>query len=209
MDILPESKKQHPAVKFLPLVLPLIWMFSSTLFVLILSVVLIVKDSSSPKTAYKYAIFSANPKVLGYSTQAITGEDGRGERIDMIFTKYKCPITGHGQKFVEAADKHQIPYWLVAAVAFQESSCGKMTPKVQGNETFNLYGWGVWGKNVHKFDSIDQGIETVSKYMSTKFISKGITEPCDIMKVYTPPSKGSWCEGIKFFRDEILDYETP
>jgi len=209
MDTLPDTSKKKALVKLFPVMLPVAWLITSTLFIVIISFALIFNLNKANNTAYKYAIFSSSPKVLGASSTRITGDDARAERIDSIFAKYKCPIKGHGSTFVKEADKNNIPYWLVAAIAFQESSCGKNTPIVNGNETYNLYGWGVWGPHVYKFDSMEEGIAVVSKYMSTKFISKGIIEPCDIMKVYTPPSNGSWCKGVKFFRDEILEFETP
>ena len=161
------------------------------------------------KPTIKYSVFAGQPMVMGSTSTNLEEGDARAVKIDKVFQKYKCPITGTGDIFVKYADENNIPYWMVAAVAFQESSCGKNTPKVDGEETYNLYGWGVWGAHVKQFDSMEHGIETVSKYMNTRFFSQGITEPCDIMRVYTPPSKGSWCEGVKFFRDEIAHYETP
>lgn len=209
MDILPDNAKKRGYIKLFPVILPIAWLLTSSLFIFIISFALILSLHNSSSSAYRYTIFSASPKVLGASSTRITGDDARAERIDSIFNKYKCPIKGYGKTFVQEADKNKIPYWLVAAIAFQESSCGKNTPIVNGDDTYNLYGWGVWGPHVYKFDSIEEGIAVVSKYMNTKFISKGIREPCDIMKVYTPPSNGSWCMGVKFFRDEILEFETP
>lgn len=208
MDNLPNTSK-IPNKDFLAVIVPVVWVISTTLFLMVLSIYLLVQERKSPDLAYKYTIFSSKPKVLGYSTQDVDTEDARDERIDEVFEKYKCPIQGYGETFVKEADKNNIPYWLVAAIAFQESSCGKNTPVVKGEETYNLYGWGVWGPHVFKFESMEEGIATVSEYMSSKFISKGVTEPCEIMKTYTPPSKGSWCEGVKFFRDEIVEFESP
>jgi hypothetical protein len=31
---------------------------------------------------------------------------------------------------------------------------------------------------------------------------------CIIMNTYTPPSNGSWCNGVKYFGDMIQNYET-
>lgn len=208
--VIDKPSKQFSYKKTFPYILPVLWFFSLSLFTFMLTFVTILyMENSSAAKAPKYSIFSAKPMVLGSATSTVQGDDARAERIDKIFEKYNCPIQGHGQKFVEAADKNNIPYWLVAAVAFQESSCGKQTPKVEGAETYNLYGWGVWGEHVKQFDDLDHGIEVVSKYMYDMFYSKGVTEPCEIMKTYTPPSKGSWCAGVKFFRDEIREYESP
>ena len=76
-------------------------------------------------------------------------------------------------------------------------------------ESYNGWGWGVWGDNVKFFDDWEHGIATVSEYLAERFYSKGITDPCDIMKVYTPPSNGSWCQGIDYFKEVITQYESP
>ncbi|MFA6981612.1 MAG: hypothetical protein WC243_01130, partial [Patescibacteria group bacterium] len=99
---------------------------------------------------------------------------------------------------------------FAAAIAFQESNCGRRTPKIEGvEETYNAWGWGVWGDNLRTFGSWEEGIERVSKYLGDNFFSQGITDPCEIMKTYTPPSDGSWCEGVKYFGEIISGYQTP
>lgn len=113
-----------------------------------------------------------------------------------------------GEVFVHEADKNNIPYWLVAAVSFQESGCGKKTPETDGVESYNAWGWGVWGDNKHGFDNWARGIETVSKYFGDRFYSQGYTDTCEIMKVYTPPSNGSWCRGVNYFGDEIMNFSS-
>ena len=157
----------------------------------------------------KYSVFSSTPLTIENVDTRIVHIDSKAERIDSIFRKYKCPLAGFGQVFVDEAEKNEIPYWLLPAMAFQESSCGKNTPVVDGIDTYNLFGWAVWGENVHGFDSYEHAIQTVSKYMYTKFYSQNITELCDIMKVYTPPSNGSWCQGVGYFAEEIESYSTP
>ncbi|HSX39128.1 MAG TPA: hypothetical protein VLI92_00875, partial [Candidatus Saccharimonadales bacterium] len=123
--------------------------------------------------------------------------------------EYGCPnFEGLGANFVAEADKNKIPYWLIPAVSFQESDCGNITPKKDVLESYNAYGWGIWGENVRNFDNWDHGIATVSKYMSDRFYSQGITDLCEIMKTYTPPSKGSWCKGVETFKDIIENYQT-
>jgi hypothetical protein len=114
-----------------------------------------------------------------------------------------------GDVFVNEADKNDIPWYLAAAVAFQESGCGKNTPKVDGAESYNAWGWEVYGNTVHTFENWVRGIETVSSYFSKNFFSKGISDPCEIMKTYTPSSGGSWCAGVNEFADQIKNYRTP
>jgi hypothetical protein len=157
----------------------------------------------------KYAIYTSKPLVLAKTSYDIYTKDSRSQRIDEIFKAYNCPLEGMGEKFVHEADKNDIPWWIAASIAFQESSCGKNTPKVDGAESYNAWGWAVYGDNVHTFDNWARGIETVSKYLSKRFFSQGITETCEIMRVYTPPSNGSWCNGVDHFRNQIENYKTP
>jgi hypothetical protein len=189
------------------LLLPIAW-FSSTfiLAIVILAVLLITTDvSSTKKTTTPFA--SNNQMVLGSSTVAIDAFDSRAATIDKVFAKYNCPLEGYGETFVKYADEYDIPFWLVASIAFQETSCGKNQPiTAEGKLSNNFWGYGVWGKYVKAFDTVEDGIKAVSKYMSVNFYSQGVTNLCEIMKTYTPPSNGSWCRGVKYFGDEMLNY---
>ncbi|OGC65638.1 hypothetical protein A2274_02855 [candidate division WWE3 bacterium RIFOXYA12_FULL_43_11] len=155
-----------------------------------------------------YNIYSSKPLTYEYAVSKVNAKDSRAEKIDGVFNIYKCPMEGLGGKFVEEADKYGIPWWLAASVAFKESSCGKNTPTVGGQESYNAWGWGVYGDNVRSFDNFARGIETVSKYFSDKFYSLGIEDPCEIMKVYTPPSDGSWCRDVIHFSEVFDQYRT-
>jgi hypothetical protein len=156
----------------------------------------------------KYNIFSAQPLVLGTSTINLYGMDSRAKKIEGVFRAYNCPMRGTGEFIVEQADKNGIPYWIIPAIAFQESMCGKITPERAGVESYNAWGWAVYGGNAKFFNNYEHGIKVVSEYMSNRFFKQGITEPCDIMRIYTPPSKGSWCRGVNYFGDKIKNYST-
>ena len=59
------------------------------------------------------------------------------------------------------------------------------------------------------FENWEEGISTVSEFLNNRFYKQGVTEPCEIMKIYTPSSGGSWCNGVEFFGDIISNYKTP
>lgn len=183
--------------------------FSVVLIFTILTSAMLNPQKARPLDTTRYAIYSSKPLVLQQSASTIYSMDSRAQKINEVFKMFKCPLEGLGDVFVYEADKNNIPWWLAASVAFQESSCGKNTPKVDGNESYNAWGWGVYGGNVFTFENWARGIETVSRYFDKYFISKGITDTCEIMKTYTPPSTGSWCEGVNHFAELIKDYKTP
>ena len=205
----PRVLKQITRLSKIPRSYAFIWFGTSTASALIIITLLINSFTTLPKVAsQKYSIFASKPLVLGKSTERILGRDSRASVLNEVFESYDCPLTGMGDTFVSEADKHDIPYWLVAAVSFQESNCGKKTPGFEGSDSYNAWGWGVWGDNVKGFDDWEDGVETVSEYFSEKFYSNGVTDLCTIMKTYTPPSKGSWCNGVAYFRDRIVHYES-
>jgi hypothetical protein len=164
---------------------------------------------SQTQPSDKYYIYSSKPLTVEQATSRVEIKDSRAQKINEIFKYYKCPLEGMGEVFVNEADANNIPWYLVASVAFQESSCGKNTPKVNGEESFNAWGWAVYGDKTHRFDNWARGIEIVSKYFASRFFSQGITDTCVIMKTYTPPSNGSWCNGVNEFSDLIKNYQTP
>ena len=178
---------------------------------LLIAIVFLISGGNSASTKYnKYSIFSSKPLTALASSTNLFGGDPKVATLEKIFDAYNCPLKGYGKTFVKEAEKHGIPYWLVAAIAFQESSCGKITPKIEsGEETYNAWGWGVWGKHVKSFESWEDGIITVSRYLGDNFFNRGVTDTCEIMKIYTPPSDGSWCRGVNYFGDIIQNYKTP
>lgn len=159
----------------------------------------------SKKEEPLYSVFEAKPPLEITAEDSISGSDSRAAIVDQYFAKHKCPMAGTGQKMVEVADKYGFDYWWLPAIAWQESTCGKVMP----HDSYNAWGYGIYGTKVTRFESWDQAIETIARDLSKNYFNKGLVEPCDVMKRYTPPSKGSWCKGIIYFRDEMLAHKTP
>lgn len=178
---------------------------------LLIAVVFLLTTSHETTPKYnKYAIFSSKPLNSLAASTNLFGGDPRSASLEKVLSAYNCPLAKYSKVLVKEADKNKIPYWLVAAIAFQESSCGKITPKLDGGEeSYNAWGWGVWGPHVKPFKDWEDGIETVSKYLGEKFFARGITDTCEIMKIYTPPSDGSWCKGVNYFGEIIQNYKSP
>lgn len=181
------------------------WFLSSNVMAFCLLFVLI-SASNKPKPVTTYNVFASKPLVEGASVAgAVAGEDTRAAIIDQYYAKHNCPMTGLGTKMVETADKYGLPFWLIPSISWVESTCGKNIIE----NSYNAYGWGIYGNTVTKFSSWDEGIDKLGSYLLRVFYSKGTTDLCTIEKTYTPPSKGKWCKNVAYFRDEMLDFKTP
>ena len=87
--------------------------------------------------------------LLAYRPQTPQILDSRPGKIDNYFAKNNMPLAGYGETFVRAADKCDMDWRLLPAIAVRESSGGK---HMQYN---NPFGWG--GAQI-KFDNIDDAI---------------------------------------------------
>lgn len=78
--------------------------------------------------------------------------DPRIKRIDSYFAKYTMPLEGHGNTFVEAADRCDMDWRLLPAIAVRESTGGK---RMIHNNPFG------WGSAQIPFENFDEAIREV------------------------------------------------
>lgn len=82
--------------------------------------------------------------------------------------QYDSPLANHAQTFIDEADKNNLDWKLVAAIAGVESYFGQMIPPYSNNG----WGYGVYGNNVRTFSSWDDGISTVSQALRSDYLGK-------------------------------------
>jgi hypothetical protein len=80
--------------------------------------------------------------------------DDRPDRLDAYYKKYKMPLSGYGQKFVEVADSCGIDWRLLPAISVQESTGGKY---MRLNNPFG------WASARIGFKDFNEAIEVVGK----------------------------------------------
>lgn len=106
--------------------------------------------------------------------------DQRALVLQKYLSKYNAPLQYHAQDFVEAADKYNVDWRLVAAISGVESTYGKHTPG-----GYNGWGWGVPGNgSAIYFDSWRDGIFTVTEGLKYKYIDRGLTDPYSMNRKY-------------------------
>ncbi len=134
-----------------------------------------------------------------FANEGVTAEiklgDARVANLKRFFRKYNSPLYDDAEFIVTTADKYEFDYRLLPAIAMQESGLCRVIP----NNSYNCWGWGIYGTTVTRFDSYQDAIMAVSKGIKTYYIDKGLTTTEQIMAKYTPSSNGSWANGVNTF----------
>lgn len=78
----------------------------------------------------------------------------RAQKIDTYFADRDMPLEGYGAKLVKAAEKYDLDWRLLPAIAIKESTGGRFACG------YNPFGW---GSCKVKFKSFDAAIETVAR----------------------------------------------
>lgn len=133
--------------------------------------------------------------------------DQRAQILQAYLEKYNSPLSGHAQDFVDAADKYNLDWKLVAAISGVESTFGKHVPGGSGTiySSYNGWGWGVYGTQAKYFKSWKEGIYIVSEGLRKNYYNKGLTNPYTINKVYA--ASPTWGAKVIHFLTDMEKFE--
>lgn len=169
----------------------------SIIFILYLTTPQMVKPSYQ-----NFNLYAALPENENSVSDSIVFEDGRAKIIEDFFRKYKAPLADFSRTFIAVADKYQLDWRLLPAISMQESNGGKRVI----TESYNPFGYGIYGSLVVRFNSWDESIERVGKALRNDYLNQGLKNPNQIMAKYTPPSLekgGAWAKGVSSFMEEL------
>jgi hypothetical protein len=110
------------------------------------------------------------------------------------------PLSENAQDFVEAADKYNMDWRLVAAISGLESSFGRAYPE----GTFNGWGWGYSKGGVKQFASWKEAIYEINKGLRKNYADKGLTNPYLMNKIYA--ASPTWGVRVSYFMEDIEKY---
>ena len=146
-------------------------------------------------------VFASLPSDRPSVSGQVLGTDARTEMLRQYLHEYDSPLEPYAGHFVEMADKYDLDYRLLVAIARKESSLGKRIPSSDCN---NGWGWGVHSKGTLCFDSWEEGIETVAKGLKENYTSRGLVTPEEIMSMWVPHSPGGeWAIHVNHFMQEM------
>ena len=145
-------------------------------------------------------VFASLPAQTSQIQTSVKTADARPEIIRQYLQRYNSPLEPHADLLVQVADKHDFDYRWMVAIAQQESNLCKKIPY----QSYNCWGWGIYGDKVTRFESYEQAIIKIAPQFKKIFL-KGLhnKDPHQVMQTYTPPSEGSWARGVMQFFNEL------
>ena len=94
-------------------------------------------------------------------------KDSRAEILQKYLAQFDSPLAEHAKTLVEEADKNNIDWRLLAAIAGVESTYGQAIPPY----SYNGWGYNIYGNNVRGFASWEDGIAVVSKAIREEYMN--------------------------------------
>jgi len=147
-------------------------------------------------------------EVSVITTQENEARKAKADAIDDYFASKNAPLSGYGMKFVTEAEKNDIDWRLLPAIAMRETTGGKFACK-SPNAPYNSFGWHSCKKG---FSSIDESIEYISKTLggnnenAPHYKSEMTSE--QILKKYNPDSiVPGYSKQVMKIMDSIAKFE--
>jgi len=153
--------------------------------------------------------FPTKAHALGRDSAELTStiqQPVKDSRVDILrdyLEAQNSPLADHAATFVEMADKYHLDWKLVAAISGLESGYGKAIPV----NSYNAWGWGIYGDNVKRFESWDEAIATISQGLRENYIDKtGSDSVYAIGPRYA--ASPTWAVRVENFMAQIESYST-
>lgn len=128
--------------------------------------------------------------------------DYRVKVLESYLKQYDSPLTPQARTFVRYADQYNLDWRLVAAISGVESTFGQQIPY----NSYNGWGWGIYGTNSIYFASWDDAIKTVSQGLRQNYIDRwGATNVYEIGRFYA--ASPTWASRVDYLMGTIADFE--
>lgn len=124
--------------------------------------------------------------------------DYRAKTLQAFLEKYSSPLSKYADTFVEEADINGLDWRLLAAISGVESTFGKQIPY----NSYNAWGWGIYGTNAIYFSSWEEAIKVISKGLSENYIEPlGTDDVYAIGRIYA--ASPTWAQRVLYFMNKI------
>ena len=161
----------------------------------ILLLIYISVDQILAHSDHTYGLYQAVPQNQLVVSENVIRQDARAKIVEDFLIRHGSVLASFSEQFVFVADKYQLDFRLLPAIAMQESNGGKKMPK----DSFNPFGYGIYGVTSLNFSSFEEAIEKVGKSLRVDYLNQGLSTPFEIMTKYTPQSVekgGPWAINV-------------
>ncbi len=151
-------------------------------------------------------IFALSAPVFGGVNAAPNTEQNYRRAVILynFLAKYNSPLKTYSRDFVEKADQYNLDYRLVAAISGVDSTFAQQLPY----NSYNAWGWGIYGDNMIYFKSYPEAIGTISKSLRENYIDKwGAKDVYQIGRFYA--ASPTWAQRVTYFMTKIEDETLP
>ncbi len=163
------------------------------LFVLLLSLLIPFGIPRQTHAEEKASVSSASLAMV--SKQPV---DTRVKALREYLARYESPLADDAKTFIDEADKHNLDWRFVVAIAGVESYYGQYLPEGSNNG----WGWGIYGSNMTSFQSYEEGIKTISKSLREQYMNEwGAKDVYQVGSFYA--ADPLWASKVTHFMDEI------
>lgn len=151
-------------------------------------------------------MYAEIPKEAGVSatlTKPIQASepDSRAKILKEFLETFDSPLAASAQTFVQAADENKIDWRLVTAISGVESTFAHQLP----SNSYNAWGWGIYGDNTIYFSSYDEAIQTITKALREKYMDKwGAQDVYEIGHFYA--ASPTWASRVAYFMNKIEEF---
>ena len=149
------------------------------------------------KTAATSAAFTTPIELLEKA------DDNRVHTLRGFLDKRNSPLAPYAKVFIDEADKNDLDWKLVAAISGLESSFGIHIPAYSNNG----WGYGVYGNNVRRFESWNEGIAVVSRALREDYMNKWKAQTIPEIGIIYAASP-TWAIRVQYFINAIDNFEN-
>lgn len=143
--------------------------------------------------------YAALPPTDNTIEPQIVEKQSKEEILKQFFAKYNSPLESYAGDIIAASDRYSVDFRLLPAIAMQESN---LCRRIIAN-SYNCWGWGIYGSKVTKFSNFSEAIETITKTLSTKYRDNGLVTPFEIAKLYNPSNTNDWAQHVFLFMNQL------
>lgn len=122
-------------------------------------------------------------------------KDARAEKIRAYLASRGAPLANYARVIVDAGEKHGVEPELIAAISIIESGGGKINFKPH-----NAWGWGR-----SSWANWETAIDEYAAGLARGYISKGLTTPAKMSRIYCPPNSSYWARNVQDQMNKMLN----